>query len=168
MYCAVQVCDNHRTMCVILTVGYRCIVQLTCAIITERINEGTSGVRQTDTPSRSLAGTRPPDSAIVHCFVSLCTCPCTHAVINKPRTAIDHTRKTGRCTCSSANGMYSGTGPRSAVVSASDCGSEGLGFESHQSHVGFFSPGRLLPSGKAGTTQPSFIHFTDASLRVLL
>ena len=24
------------------------------------------------------------------------------------------------------------------------------------------------PSGKAGTTQPSFIHFTDASLRVLL
>ena len=37
------------------------------------------------------------------------------------------------------------TGPRSAVVSASDCGSEGLGFESHQSHVGFFSPGRLLP-----------------------
>ena len=106
--------------------------------------KGTSGVRQTDTPSRSLAGTRPPDSAIVHCFVSLCTCPCTHAVINKPRTAIDHTRKTGRCTCSSANGMYSGTGPRSAVVSASDCGSEGLGFESHQSHVGFFSPGRLL------------------------
>ena len=37
------------------------------------------------------------------------------------------------------------TGPRSAVVSASDCGSEGLGFESHQSHVGFFGPGRLLP-----------------------
>ena len=34
--------------------------------------------------------------------------------------------------------------PRSAVVSASDCGSEGLGFESHQSHVGFFNPGRLL------------------------
>ena len=68
------------------------------------------------------------------------------------------------------------TGPRSAVVSASDCGSEGLGFESHQSHVGFFGPGRLSgqswecygPSGKAGTTQPSFIHFTDASFRVLL
>ena len=40
-------------------------------------------------------------------------------------------------------------GPRSAVVSASDCGSEGLGFESHQSHVGFFSPGRLLT--KAGS-----------------
>ena len=37
------------------------------------------------------------------------------------------------------------TGPRSAVISASDCGSEGLGFESHQSHVGFFIPGRLLP-----------------------
>ncbi len=121
--------------------------------------KGTSGVRQTDTPSRSLAGTRPPDSAIVHCFVSLCTCPCTHAVINKPRTAIDHTRKTGRCTCSSANGMYSGTGPRSAVVSASDCGSEGLGFESHQSHVGFFSPGRLLPRagsamGPVGRLEP--------------
>ena len=69
---------------------------------------------------------------------------------------------------------YISTGPRSAVVSASDCGSEGLGFESHQSHVGFFGPGRLLPragsamgpSGKAGTTQPSFIHLTDASLRV--
>ena len=68
------------------------------------------------------------------------------------------------------------TGPRSAVISASDCGSEGLGFESHQSHVGFFIPGRLLPRagsamgpvGKAGTTQPSFIHVTDASLRVLL
>lgn len=28
------------------------------------------------------------------------------------------------------------TGPRSVVVSASDCGSEGLGFESRQSHVG--------------------------------
>ena len=37
------------------------------------------------------------------------------------------------------------TGPHSVVVSASDCGSEGLGFKSHQSHVGFFSPGRLLP-----------------------
>ena len=33
----------------------------------------------------------------------------------------------------------------SAVVSASDCGSEDLGFESHQSHVRFFSPVRLLP-----------------------
>ena len=49
------------------------------------------------------------------------------------------------------------TGPRSAVVSASDCGSEGLGFESHQSHVGFFGPGTAPtqswecygPSGKA-------------------
>ena len=29
-------------------------------------------------------------------------------------------------------------GPRSVVVSASDCGSQGLGFESHQSHVGFY------------------------------
>ena len=51
------------------------------------------------------------------------------------------------------------TGPRSAVVSASDCGSEGLGFESHQSHVGFFSPGRLLPSagsamGPVGRLEP--------------
>ena len=41
--------------------------------------------------------------------------------------------------------MTNFTGPRSAVVSASDCGSEGRGFESHQSHVGFFGPGRLLP-----------------------
>ena len=45
------------------------------------------------------------------------------------------------------------TGPRSAVVSASDCGSEGLGFESHQSHVGFFGPGRLLP--RAGSAMAS-------------
>ena len=36
------------------------------------------------------------------------------------------------------------TGPRSAVVSTSDCGSEGLGFKSHQSHVGFFGPGPEL------------------------
>ena len=41
--------------------------------------------------------------------------------------------------------IHNFTGPRSAVVSASDCGSEGLGFESHQSHVGFFGLGRLLP-----------------------
>ena len=51
------------------------------------------------------------------------------------------------------------TGPRSAVVSASDCGSEGLGFESHQSHVGFFGPGRLLPRagsamGPVGRLEP--------------
>ena len=67
------------------------------------------------------------------------------------------------------------TGPRSAVVSASDCGSEGLGFESHQS-CGIFRPWPAPtqsrecygPNGKAGTTQPSFIHLTDASLRVLL
>ena len=66
--------------------------------------------------------------------------------------------------------------PVAQWLARSDCGSEGLGFESHQSHVGFFGPGRLLPragsamgpSGKAGTTQPSFIHLTDASLRVLL
>ena len=46
-----------------------------------------------------------------------------------------------------------------AVVSASDCGSEGLGFESHQSHVGFFGPGRLLPRagsamGPVGRLEP--------------
>ena len=51
------------------------------------------------------------------------------------------------------------TGPRSAVVSASDCGSEGLGFESHQSHVGFFGPGRLQPRagsamGPVGRLEP--------------
>ena len=32
----------------------------------------------------------------------------------------------------------SNTGPRRVVVSASDCGSQGLGFESHQSHFLFF------------------------------
>ena len=51
------------------------------------------------------------------------------------------------------------TSPCSAVVSASDCGSEGLGFESHQSHVGFFGPGRLLPRagsamGPVGRLEP--------------
>ena len=51
------------------------------------------------------------------------------------------------------------TGARIAVVSASDCGSEGLGFESHQSYVGFFSPGRLLPRvgsamGPVGRLEP--------------
>ena len=51
------------------------------------------------------------------------------------------------------------TGPQSVVVSASDCGSEGLGFESHQSHVGFFSPGRLPPRagsamGPVGRLEP--------------
>ena len=55
--------------------------------------------------------------------------------------------------------QISSTGPRSAVVSASDCGSEGLGFESHQSHVGFFGPGRLLPRagsamGPVGRLEP--------------
>ena len=68
------------------------------------------------------------------------------------------------------------TGPHSAVVSASDCGSEGLGFESHQSHVGHTTNSWLLPRAgsamgpvwKAGTTQPSFIHFTDASWRALI
>ena len=62
------------------------------------------------------------------------------------------------------------TGPRSAVVSASDCGSEGLGFESHQSHVGFFGPGRLLPRagsamGPVGRLEP---HSRASSTRVLL
>ena len=68
------------------------------------------------------------------------------------------------------------TGPRSVVVSVLDCGSETLGFESHQSHVGGFQPWPAPtqswecygPSGKAGTTQLNFIHFADASLRVLL
>ena len=55
--------------------------------------------------------------------------------------------------------VFALTGPRSAVVSASDCGSEGLGFESHQSHVGFFGPGRLLPRagsamGPVGRLEP--------------
>ena len=35
-------------------------------------------------------------------------------------------------------------GHHSIVFGMLDCGSEGLGFESHQGH-GFFSPGRLLP-----------------------
>ena len=55
--------------------------------------------------------------------------------------------------------LYCIPGPRSAVVSASDCESEGLGFESHQSHVGFLCPGRLLPRagsamGPVGRLEP--------------
>ena len=55
--------------------------------------------------------------------------------------------------------------------------SEDLGFKSHQvmNHVGFYSLGRSYPdlgccgpNGKAGTTLPSFVHFTDACLIVLL
>ena len=51
------------------------------------------------------------------------------------------------------------TGSRSLVVSALDCGSETLGFESHQNHGGVFSPGRLLPRagsamGPVGRLEP--------------
>ena len=70
------------------------------------------------------------------------------------------------------------TGSRNVVASVSDCRSEDLGFESHQSHNrgifflalagSYLELGALWVNGKAGTTQPSFIHFTDASLRVLL
>ena len=68
--------------------------------------------------------------------------------------------------------------PRSAaVISSSDCWLENLGFESHQSHLGLLSPGRLLPRagsamGPVGrlhrTKQSSFIHLTGVFLRVLL
>ena len=66
------------------------------------------------------------------------------------------------------------------MVSESDCGSEGLGFEPHQSHVGFFSAGRLLPRagiamGPVGRLEPhcraSSTSVADAlhqPLRVLL
>ena len=37
------------------------------------------------------------------------------------------------------------TDHRGVVVSATESGSEVCGFESHQSHVGFFSSGRVLP-----------------------
>ena len=68
------------------------------------------------------------------------------------------------------------TGPRSVVVSTLECGSEGLGFESYQSQCWIFQPWPAPTqswecfgnSGKAGTTQPSFTYFADASLRVLL
>ena len=61
------------------------------------------------------------------------------------------------------------------MVIASDCKSESLGFESIRV-MWDFSPlagsfpelGVLWAQWKAGTTQLSFIHFTDASLRVLL
>ena len=45
-----------------------------------------------------------------------------------------------RCSCPIRSRV-----PRSVVVSTLDCGSEGFGFESHQSNVGFSSPDRLLP-----------------------
>ena len=54
------------------------------------------------------------------------------------------------------------TGPRSVVVSASDCESEGLGFESHPSHVGFFNPGWLLPrAGSAMGPMESWNHTAE-------
>ena len=68
--------------------------------------------------------------------------------------------------------LLKSAGSRSIVVSASKCKS-GLGFQSHQSHVGFFQPWLAPtqswecygPNGKAGTTQLSFIHFNDESLK---
>ena len=60
-------------------------------------------------------------------------------------------------------------------LSVSDCRSEGLGFKAHQScdtsqpwPASTQSWECYGPSGKAGATQLSFIHFTNASLRVLL
>ena len=68
--------------------------------------------------------------------------------------------------------------PYSIVVSALDCGLEGLwfDFESYQRHEEIFQPELAPtqswmcygPSGKAQTTQMSFICFKGASLRVLL
>ena len=66
--------------------------------------------------------------------------------------------------------------PRSVVVSALGCRLEDLGFESYQSYVGFFQPWPAPTqswkcyglSGKAGTTQPSFIHFMNVSEGVAL
>ena len=70
------------------------------------------------------------------------------------------------------------TSPIGIVVSALDCGLEGLwfDFESYQRHEEIFQPELAPtqswmcygPSGKAQTTQMSFICFKGASLRVLL
>ena len=64
----------------------------------------------------------------------------------------------------------------SKVVSASDCRSKGLGFKSSglscRISQPWPAPTQSLkcygPIGKARTTQPSFIHFMNVSLRVLL
>ena len=62
------------------------------------------------------------------------------------------------------------TGPRSVVVSASDCGSEGFGFESHQSHEGIFIPDCLLPrAGSAtGLMGPAGPHSRASTTSVLI
>ena len=59
------------------------------------------------------------------------------------------------------------------MVSTSDCGPGGRGSNPSRVTAGFSSlidpyPGwvRYGPNGEAGTTQPSFIHDTDATLRV--
>ena len=44
-------------------------------------------------------------------------------------------------------------GRRSVVVCTLDCGSEGLGFKSHQSHEGFFSSSWLLPRAEVQWAQ---------------
>ena len=62
------------------------------------------------------------------------------------------------------------------MVSIADSGWEVAGSIPIRGIVGFFLPDRLLPrvecamgsNGKTGTTQSSFIHFTDALLSVLL
>ena len=55
------------------------------------------------------------------------------------------------------------TGPRRVVVSTSDCESEGLGFESHQSHVGICQPWQALTQswecyGPSGKAELHFLH----------
>ena len=87
----------------------------------------------------------------------------THAFalchISAPSSGTIFPKTSGTLLLSQLGNIVYHTGPRSAAVSASDCGSEGLGFESHQSHVGFFGPGRLLPRagsamGPVGRLEP--------------
>ena len=89
----------------------------------------------------------------------ICMHSCAHTNMNNMNTHVGEWDGEGGKQVGSMNEESQVTGPRSAVVSASDCGSEGLGFESHQSHVGFFSPGRLLPRagsamGPVGRLEP--------------
>ena len=102
--------------------------------------------------------------------------PCLFWFLCNHHYDASHTFKAGiSCSSGMCVSRVNQTGPPSAVVSASDCGLEG-GVRIPSESCGIFRPWPAPtqswecygPNGKAGTTQPSFIHFTDASEGVAL